>query len=41
MRNISVSAEVFAAIWAQRQHGEASEDAILGRILLGLGRFSV
>ena len=36
MRNISVSAEVFAAIWAQRKHGEASEDAILGRILLGL-----
>ena len=40
MRNISVSTEVFAAIWAQRQHGEASEDAILGRILLGLERFS-
>ena len=40
MRNISVSAEVFAAIWAQRKHGEASEDAILGRILLGLERFS-
>ena len=40
MRDISVSTEVFAAIWAQRQYGEASEDAILGRILLGLERFS-
>jgi hypothetical protein len=40
MRNISVSAEVFAAIWAQRKHGEASEDAILGRILLGLEGFA-
>ena len=40
MRNISVSTEVFAAIWAQRKQGEATEDAILGRILLGLERFS-
>lgn len=32
-RTISVSTEVFAAIWAQRQHGEEAEDAILRRIL--------
>lgn len=35
MRSISVSTSVFAAIWAQRQGGEESEDAILSRILLG------
>ena len=40
MRNISVSTEVFAAIWAHRKQGEETEDAILGRILLGLQRFS-
>jgi hypothetical protein len=40
MRNISVSTEVFAAIWALRKPGEETEDAILGRILLGLQRFS-
>lgn len=32
-RTISVSTDVFAAIWAQRQNGEESEDAILRRIL--------
>lgn len=32
-RMISVSTEVFAAIWAQRGTGEESEDSILSRIL--------
>ena len=32
-RNIAISTDVFAAIWAQRQNGEESEDTILRRIL--------
>ncbi len=32
-RTIPVSTDVFAAIWAQRQDGEESEDAILRRVL--------
>ncbi|MFN3620093.1 hypothetical protein [Sphingorhabdus sp.] len=32
-RMIDVSTEVFATIWAQRQDGEESENAILSRIL--------
>jgi hypothetical protein len=32
-RTIPVSTDVFAAIWAQRQNGEESEDAILRRLL--------
>ncbi|MBQ2263153.1 MAG: hypothetical protein II336_17550 [Loktanella sp.] len=32
-RTISVSTAVFAAIWAQRQAGEDTEDAILSRVL--------
>ena len=31
-RTITVSTEVFAAIWAQRQDGEENEDAILIRL---------
>lgn len=31
-RTISVSTAVFAAIWAQRQAGEDTEDAILNRV---------
>jgi hypothetical protein len=31
MRNIQVSTPVYAAIWADRQPGEESEDAILAR----------
>ncbi len=33
MRTIIVSTDVFAALWAQRQAGEDSENAILERIL--------
>jgi hypothetical protein len=33
MRSVSVSTEVFAAIWAARQNGEDGEDAILARLL--------
>ena len=33
MRNIQISTDVFAAIWAARKEGEDSEDAILRRIL--------
>jgi hypothetical protein len=33
MRQISVSTEVFAAIWAQRRPGEETEDEILVRLL--------
>ena len=33
MRNIEVSTDVFARIWALRAEGEESEDAILRRIL--------
>ena len=32
-RTITISTDVFAALWAQRQNGEESEDAILRRIL--------
>ena len=32
-RNIAISTDVFAAIWAQRQNGEESEDSILRRLL--------
>lgn len=32
-RTIPLSTEIFAAIWAQRQDGEESEDAILRRLL--------
>ena len=32
-RTISTSTDVFAAIWAQRQDGEETEDAILRRLL--------
>ena len=32
-RTVSISTDVFAAIWAQRQEGEETEDAILRRIL--------
>lgn len=32
-RTISISTDVFAAIWAQRQDNEESEDAILRRVL--------
>lgn len=32
-RTIPVSTDVFAAIWAQRQDGEETEDAILRRVL--------
>ncbi len=31
-RTITVSTEVFAAIWAKRQDGEETEDAILRRV---------
>jgi len=33
MRTISVSTEVFAAIWAERKPGEETEDQILARLL--------
>lgn len=33
MRQISISTEVFAAIWAERKPGEESEDEILRRLL--------
>ena len=33
MRQISVSTDVFAAIWANRQVGEETEDDILSRLL--------
>src|SRR5947209_5121635 len=33
MRNIVVSIDVFAALWADRQAGEDSENAILERLL--------
>lgn len=33
MRSIQISTDVFAAIWAHRQPGEDSEDAILARVL--------
>ena len=33
MRTLTVSTEVFAAIWANRRPGEESEDAILRRVL--------
>ena len=32
-KNILVTTDVFAAIWAAREQGEDSEDAILRRIL--------
>ena len=32
-RMINVSTDVFAAIWARRQPGEATEDAVLRRVL--------
>jgi hypothetical protein len=32
-RTISISTSVFAAIWASRQEGEESENAILSRVL--------
>lgn len=32
-RSIQVSTEVFAAIWAQREEGEETEDSVLRRIL--------
>jgi len=32
-RSISVSTDVYAAIWAARERGEDTEDAILARIL--------
>jgi len=32
-KSISISTDVFAAIWANRQGGEDSEDAILRRVL--------
>lgn len=35
MRSITVSTEVFAAIWAARQPGEETEDDILRRVLGG------
>ena len=35
MRTIDISTDVFAAIWALRQNGEESEDAILKRVLVG------
>lgn len=33
MRSIEITTDVYAAIWAARQAGEESENAILGRIL--------
>ena len=33
MRSIQISTPVFAAIWAARQDGEDTEDAVLARIL--------
>src|SRR4051812_31898886 len=33
MRHVQISTEVFAAIWKAQQEGEASEDAILRRLL--------
>jgi hypothetical protein len=33
MRSIQVSTEVFAAIWKAQQEGEATENAILARLL--------
>jgi hypothetical protein len=33
MRSINVSTDVFAAIWAVREAGEDTEDAILARVL--------
>ena len=35
MRTIQISTSVFARIWAARQEGEESEDAILNRVLGG------
>ena len=35
MRTISISTDVFAAIWAARKEGEESEDVILSRLLVG------
>lgn len=35
MRTITVSTSVFARIWACREEGEESEDAILDRVLPG------
>lgn len=35
MRNIKVSTDVFARIWSLREVDEATEDAILRRVLLG------
>lgn len=35
MRTIQISTSVFARIWAARQEGEESEDAILSRLLGG------
>ena len=35
MRSITVSTEVFAALWAARQPGEENEDDILRRLLGG------
>ncbi len=33
MRNISISTDVYAAIWAARQPGESDENEILSRLL--------
>jgi hypothetical protein len=35
MRQISISTDVFARIWACRKHGEETENAILDRIIPG------
>jgi hypothetical protein len=35
MRTISISTDVFAAIWAARKEGEESENVILSRLLVG------
>jgi hypothetical protein len=35
MRSVDVSTDVFARIWALRQEGENTEDAVLKRVLLG------
>ena len=35
MKTISISTKTFAAIWAARQEGEETEDAILSRLLAG------
>ncbi|THD35379.1 MAG: hypothetical protein E7773_13150 [Sphingomonas sp.] len=41
MRNVSISIDVFHAIWAAREQGENDEDAILRRLLKVAGGASI